>query len=125
MPWEWLVLGGFVTGVIALVLFRKNLYVQKYWKYTLLLLPFVVLVAFRVMSKRRQGQGDNTIPDSPNSLADDIRQIKDDLYEVNLETAAQVAAAREGSNVTIEQIESIKQMDNQQDRIKRLAALIN
>jgi len=119
MSWEYLALGIIATLVILLVVFRKNFLVQKYWKYTLILLPAAILIVLSLIVKKK---GTETKTDS---LAKTIGKVKDDLTEANMETAIKVSAAKQQQADKVQQLEEVKKIDDQAERLRRLAAMMN
>lgn len=122
MSWEWIALAAVAVLVIVMVLFRKNPYVKRYWKYTLILLPAVAVIVIRLINKRKENAGSD--PEADKTLAVAIEKIKDDLNETHLETAIEISAAKSKSAEKIKQLEEIKQEPDQKKRIQRLAGMI-
>lgn len=122
MSWE--LLGLIVIAIIGILLFvfRKNPFVEKYWKYALILIPAAVILILILVNKRKgdqsqqQGQAD--------ALAGAINKIKDDLTETNQIAAIKTAAAKEDQAVVVKKLEEIKQIEDQKERLKQLAALL-
>jgi len=119
MSWEWVGLGVIAIVAFLLVWFRKNPYVKKYWKYSLILIPAAVVLILVIINKR-QGGGTNT----PDDLGGAIQDIKDDLHEANLTAAVEVTAAKEKNKETLQKLAEIKQIADKRERLRRLAALV-
>lgn len=122
MSWEWIALIGIAILAILLIVFRKNPYVKRYWKYSLILLPAVFIIIIRLVNRKKDNAG-NTQSTNEN-LSGAIEKIKDDLQETHLETAVEVSAARAKSAEKIKQLEKIKEIPEQKERIRRLADMI-
>jgi len=118
MSWEWVFLGIVATIVIIMIVFRKNPIVEKYWKYTLILLPAVILIILSLINKRK---GTTTTSDS---VAKTIEKVKDDLTETNMVAAIKVSAANQQQKDKVEKLEEIKKNDDQKERLKQLAAMM-
>ena len=116
---EYIFLGIVATLIIVMILFRNNPIIEKYWKYTLILLPAVILVVLSIINKRK----DSTT--RTDSLVKTIDQVKTDLHEANLVAAIKVAAANQGQKEKIDKLSEIKQIDDQSERIKKLAEMMN
>jgi uncharacterized membrane protein len=125
MSWEYLVLGAIATLVVVMVIFRKNPVVKLYWKYSLILLPLVILIVLKIISdiKNKPTTG-GTSPTKPDPLATQIGDLKDSLVEAQMTSAVEISAAKEKNNETIKQLEEIKKIPDKAERIKRLAAMI-
>lgn len=115
---EYTILALVATLIIVMVLFRKNPIVEKYWKYTLILLPAVILIILSLINKRK---GATTTTDS---VAKTITKIKDDLTEANMVAAIKVSAANQEQKDKVQKLEEIKQVDDQSERLKRLAEMM-
>lgn len=122
MSWEWIALISIVIIAILLIAFRKNPYVKRYWKYFLILLPAVFIIVIRLVNKKKDNAGDGQTTDD--NLSSAVEKIKDDLQETHLETAVEVSAARARSADKIKQLEEVKKIPNQKERIRRLAGII-
>lgn len=122
MLWEWIVLVAVAILAVVLFCFRKNPYVKRYWKYSLILLPAVFIIILRLVNRRKDNTGNN--PEKDKALAGTIEKIKDDLQETHLETAIEISAAKAKSSEKIKELEKIKQEPDQKKRIERLAGMI-
>lgn len=122
MSWEILILAAVLLVATLLIIFRRNPYVKKYWKYSLILLPAVFVIIVRLINKRKDNAGNDSSDDK--TLATAISKIKDDLTETNLEAAIEISAAKAVNNEKIQELEEIKKEPDQKERIKRLADLI-
>lgn len=118
MNWSYLFLAIVATVVILMVLFRKNPIVEKYWKYTLILLPAVVFIILSIINKRKDT---TTVSDS---VGKTIGKIKDDLTEATTISAIKVSAANQQQKDKVVQLEEIKKIDDQAERLKRLAEMM-
>lgn len=122
MSWE--LLGLIIIAIVGILLFvfRKNPLVEKYWKYALILIPAAVILILIMINKRKgdqsqqQGQAD--------ALEGAISKIKDDLTETNQIAAIKVSAAKENQAQVIKKLEEIKQINDQKERLKQLAAML-
>jgi predicted nucleic acid-binding Zn-ribbon protein len=105
-----------------MVAFRKNPYVKRYWKYSLILLPAVFLIIIRLVNKRKDNAGSSQSTNQ--NLSGTIEKIKDDLQETHLETAVEVSAARAKSAEKIRELKKVKEIPDQKERLRRLADMI-
>ena len=123
MSWEWLALGAIATLVIVMIIFRKNPLVEKYWKYTLILAPAVILIILSLINRRRGQNGQETT--AAENLSSTIGQIKNDLVETQMTAAIKVSAAKQKQDDKIQQLLEIKKIDDQDERLRRLAAMMS
>jgi glucan phosphoethanolaminetransferase (alkaline phosphatase superfamily) len=120
--WEWIGLIGIVTIAVLLIVFRKNPYVKKYWKYALILIPAAIILILVIINKRQGDTGTGST--NPDPLGGAIQDIKDDLQEANLTAAVEVSAAKEKNKETLDKLAEIKNLDDKRERLKRLAELV-
>jgi glucan phosphoethanolaminetransferase (alkaline phosphatase superfamily) len=124
MSWELLGLILIAIIIVLLVVFRKNPYVKKYWKYAFILAPAVIVLTIRlIMIWKEKGQTATNAKDAK-TLGNSIQQISTDLQETQMACAAQVAVAKTQSADKITELGAIKNDPDQTSRINRLAALI-
>lgn len=122
MSWELISLIGIAIFIVLMVAFRKNPYVKRYWKYSLILLPAVFLIIIRLVNKRKDNAGSSQSTNQ--NLSGTIEKIKDDLQETHLETAVEVSAARAKSAEKIRELKKVKEIPDQKERLRRLADMI-
>lgn len=122
MSWE--LLGLIIIAIIGvlLFLFRKNPFVEKYWKYALILIPAAVILILIIVNKRKGNQSQQQ--SQADALAGAISKIRDDLTETNHIAAIKTAVAKEDQAQVIKKLEEIKQVDDQKERLKQLAAML-
>lgn len=120
MTWEYIALSVIVIVAILLVLFRKNPYVKKYWKYSLILIPLALVIVLSIIKKPKPGPNGKVEDD----LGEKIEDLKDSLHEAQLETAVEVSAAKQKNKDTIEKLKEIKKIPDKKERIRRLAEMV-
>jgi len=125
MSWEYLALGAVAILVILMIIFRKNPIVKLYWKYSLILIPLVVLIILKIVtdSRNRTNTG-TTDPVKPDPLATKIKDIKDELVEAQMTTAIEVSAAKAKNNETLKKLEEVTKIPDKAERRRQLAAMI-
>lgn len=127
MSWEIIGLCCVVLLGVLLIIFRKNPYVRKYWKYSLVLLPLVILLILKIINDIRSGSKD---PDShagrekAKDLHDKIDKIKDEITEVQMETAIEISAARTKNDQVMKDLEEVKKIEDRKERLQKLADMI-
>ena len=122
MSWE--LLGLIIIAIIGVLLavFRKNPLVEKYWKYALILIPAAIILILVLINRKKgdtnqqQGQAD--------ALEGAIGKIKDSITEANQVAAIKTSAAKEDQAQVVKKLEEIKQIDDQKERLKQLAAML-
>jgi len=124
MSWELLALIG--AGIIAalLVIFRKNPYVKRYWKYSLILLPAVFIILLRLINNKKNENREEDIEESAGALRDVVTEIKEEIQEVHMTTAIEVTAAKTKNVEVVKELEEVVKIDDKRERRKRLAAML-
>lgn len=124
MSLELIALLSIIVVIALLIVFRKNPIVKKYWRYSLILAPGLVLVLVRVLTLwkvKKQAAADDA---KAKTLGNAITQISKDIKEVQLTSAVEVAIAKTKSSETIQKLEEIKKVTDQDEKIRQLAALV-
>jgi len=125
MSWEYLALGVVAVLVILMVIFRKNPIVKLYWKYSLILIPLVVLIILKIITdtKNKTTTG-TTDPTKPDPLAVKIKDIKEELVEAQMTTAIEVSAAKAKNNETLKKLEEVTKITDKAERRRQIAAMV-
>lgn len=125
MSWEYLALGAVAVLVILMVIFRKNPIVKLYWKYTLILVPLVVLIILKIVTdtKNKTTTG-TTDPTKPDPLATKIQDIKEELVEAQMTTAIEISAAKAKNNETLKKLEEVTKIPDKAERRRQIAAMV-
>ena len=124
MSWELLGLILILGLVVLMVIFRKNPLVKKYWKYSLILIPGLIVIVIRLIliwQEKGRGQID---AQKDKTLGNAIQGIASDLKEAQLTSTVEVVAAKQQSADKLKQLEDIKSEPDQDKRISKLADLI-
>jgi glucan phosphoethanolaminetransferase (alkaline phosphatase superfamily) len=124
MNWEIVALVLVAILIVVLVIFRKNPYVKKYWKYALILAPGILLIAFRLVLIWQESKRKTADTNSAKTLNSTINDIKSSIQEANLTSAVEVTIAKTNSADTIKQLEDIKNMPDKDQRIQKLSEMI-
>jgi glucan phosphoethanolaminetransferase (alkaline phosphatase superfamily) len=125
MSWEYLALGVVAVLVILMVTFRKNPIVKLYWKYTLIIIPMVVLIILKIiMDAKNKTTTGTTNPTKPDPLAVKIQDIKEELVEAQMTTAIEVSAAKAKSNETLKKLEEVTKITDKAERRRQIAAMV-
>jgi uncharacterized membrane protein len=125
MSWEYLALGAVAVLVILMVIFRKNPIVKLYWKYTLILLPLVVLIVLKIINDiKTKPTGDAAASAKPDLLATQVQGLKDSLVEAQMTSAVEIAAAKAKNGDTLAKLEEVKKIQDASERRRQLAAMV-
>ena len=120
---EYLILSIILILVIALMVFRKNPYVKKYWRISLILIPFAILIILKIISDLKR-QKPSTGGQPTGNLEGQIQEIKEQITDIQIETTAEVAVAKTKNEEMIKKLEEIKNISDRAERRRRLIALI-
>lgn len=122
MVWEISLLALCVIIAVLLIIFRKTLIVKKYWRYALILLPFVVLVTIKIIiSIKTEG---TRKPTDPDPLMKSIADLKDNLQEAHLTSVIEVSAAKAKDQATLTKLQQVTAIPDQAERTKQLTAMV-
>ena len=108
----------FILIVAVFIIFKNTMFVKKYWRYALILLPAALLIVLKILSTKKK---DDTKPDD---LSTYVGEVKDQLQEAKLKTAVEVTAAREDNKEKLEQLKEVCKITDSQERRKRLAEMM-
>jgi predicted S18 family serine protease len=124
MSWELLAIIAAVIFAGLLVAFRKNPYVKKYWKFSLILLPAVFIILLRIIMNKKTDRGEKEIEENATALKDAITDIKEELQEVNMTAAVEVTVAKTENAVVEKELAEVVKIDDRRERLKRLADMM-
>ena len=124
MSWEILALSVIAVVIVLLVVLRKNPYVRRYWKYSLVLLPLVVLIVLKIIMDIKNRGKLGTDDDEVSGLQNKITEIKEDMHDVQMETAIEISAAKTKNEEVLKTLEEVKNIPDKQERRRRLADMI-
>lgn len=121
MNWDVILLIAIIIIFVLLFIFRKNPFVKKYWKYALILLPAVVFLILRIISRSKSKDGDET---KDKTLQTEITRIKEDLHEANTVAAIEVTAAKTKNKEKLEELKEVTKIKDSKSRRQRLADMM-
>jgi glucan phosphoethanolaminetransferase (alkaline phosphatase superfamily) len=121
MFFEWLFLILCAVLVILLLIFRKTYVVKKYWRYALILAPFVIVVVIQVMLKVK---GKSSDPSKPDPLIQQMDNLKSNLQEADMVTTIEVTAAKTNDVATLNKLQQVRQIADPEERTRQLAAMV-
>jgi glucan phosphoethanolaminetransferase (alkaline phosphatase superfamily) len=108
--------------VVLLIVFRKTSFVKKYWRYSLILIPAIVILVLKILAVIRQKTPSSQ--EQPNVLKDEITNIKDKLNEVNTVVKIEAAVAKEKNDVKMTELKEVQQIKDDRERRRRLAKML-
>lgn len=111
-----------IIGVLLLV-FRKTFLVRKTWRYVVILSPVILIITVILLRKKKPVELDkpNSSPDSLNKL---LNVVKEKLHEADMITAVEVVAAKEKNAEKLNTLKQVTEIQDDQERRKRLADLL-
>jgi glucan phosphoethanolaminetransferase (alkaline phosphatase superfamily) len=126
MSWEYVALAVIALIATILIIFRKNPYVKKYWAYSLILAPLVILIVLKIITdiQNRKTTGGGAPATKPDNLGQQINNLKDDLIDAQMHATAEIAAAKAKNEAVLKELEEVKKITDRSERRKRYAALI-
>lgn len=108
-----------VLLLFLVFLFRKEL--KKYWKYLIILIPFVLVVVIKYILRMKNNED---IKREDDILRKEIDDVKSNIEETQLEYIVEVTASRTKNKEMLEQLKEIKKISDKKERRKKLASLI-
>ena len=99
------------------------IYIKKYWKYLLIGLSALFIIAYYVLFKSKDDVIDPV--KSSTKLADGLSEVKDKLTEVANKSTVEVAVAKAKHESVKEELADIAKETDKKERRGRLAALAN
>lgn len=124
MSWELLAIIALSLAACLMVVFRKNAYVKKYWKYSIILLPAIVIIVLRMITNKKNSNLSHDMDESASALSNAIRDIKDDLNEANTVAVIEISAAKAKDSAKVEQLQEVVKIKDKRERRKRLADML-
>ena len=120
---EYLILSIILILVIILIIFRKNPYVKKYWRISLILIPFAILIILKIISDLKRPKP-STGGQPTGNLEGQIQEIKEQIIDIQIETTAEVAVAKTKNEEMIKKLEEAKAITDRAERRRRLMDII-
>lgn len=102
----------------SMIVFRAEPVVKKYWGYTLIFIPLLVLIIMKKIFVREENVA------KPGNISVKIQDLKDNLVEVQLVSSVEIAAAKTRNEETLKKLEEVKKIPDALERRKQLALLI-
>ncbi len=106
-----------VVGLLLLFVFKPDL-AKKCWAYILGGAALIGGIVFFLGQRKRPATPDPV-------MAEKEKKLQEDLRKVHEEAEAAIQAAREKEQEVHIEIEEIKQIEDDEERLQRLAALFN
>ena len=105
---------------ILLIAYHKNPFVKLAWKYIVIIIPVLLLIAVAMFSKRKTVQP----PGRKDDFSTAIDEAKEKINEANMTASIQVTAARTENKDKLDQLQKVTQIEDDAERRKQLAALM-
>ena len=124
MSWEIIGLIIIVVIVILSIIFRKNPFVKKYWKYLLILIPGALVLILKIIQDMtvKQKEGQVQVPGSATQAH--IQEIKDQVTEAQTVAKVEAAVAKTKNDETMAKLKEVQAIEDDRERRRQLAAMI-
>jgi hypothetical protein len=118
---------GLIIAVVAIgvlmIVFRNSFFVKLTWRYILILLPAILIIAAILLSRKK------TDPSAPQTGKNDamnnaLNDVKEQMSEATLRTTIEVTAARQQDQDKLDALKKVTEIEDDTERRKQLAALM-
>lgn len=121
MSWEILGIGAIVLVFVLITIFWKSQFVRSYWKYSLILIPCLVVLVLKLLMAPKDSSKD---PEAEQALQNDIIEIKERILEAQHVATVEVSVARAKDNETMKKLLEVKAIPDVRERRRRLAEMV-
>lgn len=112
------------VGLIGLVIFLLiDKRVEKYRKYTLVLLPFVIFLLLYLLKKKQKATEQNT-ESGTHEFQQKIEEVKGDLKEITAVAEIQRKISEEKKEEDLNKLKEITQIEDKVERRRKLAEMV-
>jgi len=105
-----------------MVVYRNTIFIKLTWRYSLILLPALFLIAIKLLSMKKAQTTTETPAQS--NLGQAINEIQSRVTEANQVTAIEVTATRTENKVKLEELKKVTQIQDDSERRKRIAEMM-
>lgn len=127
MSWEIVGIGAILLVFVCVAIFWKNPYVKKYRKYTLILLPALVVIVIalilKIKGKKIDQQTGGGSLGKPDLLQTTITNVSKKIEKVNLQSSIEVQAARTKNQAVVDELKKIEKISDEEEQMAQLIAL--
>jgi len=116
----YILLLALIAVITLLFIYRKTKIVKKYWRYSLILAPGIILLILKIILVVRQ----KPVQNQPNTLKDEITTIKDKLTEVNTVIKIEATIEKTKNDQVIKELKEVQQIKDDRERRKRFAQML-
>lgn len=102
-----------IVAVLLVMGYVFRMEIKKYWRYIVVVVPFLLLVCRYFLKKNRKGD-----------IKVDIERVREEIEGVKIESAVEMKIAREKNEEMMKRLEEIKKIEDKRERRRRLAELI-
>jgi len=114
-----------VVILIALVIFIfVNPKMEKYRKYTLILIPFIAFLLLYIFKKKTPGQSVENQSAGKTEFEHKVEELKNDLKEVNDVADLKKKYSDEKKEEDLKKIEEVSQIPDKSERRRRIAEMV-
>jgi Ca2+/Na+ antiporter len=112
------------VGLIGLVIFLLiDKRVEKYRKYALVLLPFVIFLLLYLLKKKQKATEQNT-ESGMHEFQQKIEEVKGDLKEITAVAEIQRKISEEKKEEDLNKLKEITQIEDKVERRRKLAEMV-
>lgn len=108
--------------IVVTIVFRNTPFVKKYWKYSLILIPTIFMLALKILSMIRTR--DVKPSTNLNVLKDEVLNVKEKLQEVNTVVKIEAAVEKTKNDQLMSDLKEAQKIEDNRERRKRLAELL-
>ncbi|MDD5649660.1 MAG: hypothetical protein PHF86_04470 [Candidatus Nanoarchaeia archaeon] len=113
----------FFIIIVLFIIFRKTSFVKKYWKYAIVLVPAILMITLKILSRQKTTEKNNSEEKNAN-LKDEIISIKEKLEEVNTIVKVEAAVAVSKNDELMKELKEVQKIPDARERRKKLADMI-
>lgn len=107
---------------VLLIVFRKTLFIKLTWKYAIILIPVLFIIAAALFARKKPAESGQ--PVKPDDLSKVLHDTAEKLTEANMAATIEVTATRQQNKDKLEQLKTVTQIEDDTERRKQLAAML-
>lgn len=110
-----------LVGSIAFIFTNKSM--EKYRKYILILIPFVVFLLLYIFKRKISKKNDESTIET-SEFKEKLNEVKQDLQEVNTIAEIKLKISEEKKEEDLQKLNEVTQIKDKTERRKKLAEMI-
>ena len=96
-----------VALIANLIIFRNTMFVKKYWRYSLILIPAILIIIIKLFATTKKPTPGSS--QEAENLGATISAVKDQLQEAHMTTAVEVTAIKAKDQAKLEELKKVTQ----------------